>query len=31
MAILERIAAWIAKDSPEAARSVTFRIFDAID
>jgi plasmid stabilization system protein ParE len=31
MAILERIAAWIAKDSPEAARSVTSRIFDAID
>jgi toxin ParE1/3/4 len=28
---LERIVAWIAKDSPAATRSVIIRIFDAID
>ena len=28
---LERIFAWIAKDSPAAARSVIARIFEAID
>ena len=28
---LERVFAWIAKDSPLAARSVIARIFDAID